>query len=272
MAHPDGGTAGVTEIPTGGGVSAETFTIAFAGDALISQHQIRARYLRMAGHVISFEHRIAVRSSSTAVQVCFATPETVPYDVGLVHRSVGEAGLEFPIGTARTAEELVIDELARRMDRDPVKFRTVMIKHERGRAVLATVAGAGSWGQALGRGRAQGVGYHAAGRSHVACLTELDVRDRKPRVAKAVIAIDAGRADHPRAIEAQTLAGTMLAIAAVLPAGVHPPSEFEVHLMPSTGDRSGIAGALAVPAVAGALANAYARATGSRPHTFPISC
>lgn len=259
-------------IPAGAGVSAETFTITFAGDALTSQHQIQARYLRSAGHVVSFEHRIAVQSNSNVAQVCFATPDTVPYDVGSAHRSGGESGLEFPTGTARTAEEIVIDELARRMDRDPLKFRAVMIKHERGRAVLATVAEAGSWGQPLGRGRAQAIGYHAAGRSHVACLAELDVRDRKPRVDRAVIAIDVGQADHARGVEAQTLAGTMLAVAAALPAGVRPPAEFEVHPRQSTGVRPGTAGALVVPAVAGALANAYARATGSRPRTFPISC
>ena len=39
--------------------------------------------------------------------------------------------------------------------------------------------------------------------------------------------------------------------------------------MPSTGEPGG-AGELGVPAAAGAVANAYARATGTKPRRFPI--
>jgi isoquinoline 1-oxidoreductase beta subunit len=50
----------------------------------------------------------------------------------------------------------------------------------------------------------------------------------------------------------------------------HAPPHFEAHIMPSRRDPGG-AGELGVPAAAGAVANAYARATGTRPRRFPIN-
>jgi len=86
------------------------------------------------------------------------------------------------------------------------------------------------------------------------------------------------------------MSGTMDAIATVLRAGVHiddgavressfgdyhwtkhrdaPP--VEVHVIPSS-QAPGGAGELALPAAAGAVANAYAKATGTKPSSFPIS-
>ena len=48
------------------------------------------------------------------------------------------------------------------------------------------------------------------------------------------------------------------------------PLHFEVHFLPPTGEPGG-AGELAVPAAAAAVANAYARATGISPRSFPIA-
>ena len=48
------------------------------------------------------------------------------------------------------------------------------------------------------------------------------------------------------------------------------PPEVEVHLMPDNGEPGG-AGELAVPAASAAVANAYARATGTSPRSFPIN-
>ena len=44
----------------------------------------------------------------------------------------------------------------------------------------------------------------------------------------------------------------------------------EVHLVGGTGKPGGV-GELCVPAAAGAVANAYARATGDKPRNFPIN-
>jgi isoquinoline 1-oxidoreductase beta subunit len=48
------------------------------------------------------------------------------------------------------------------------------------------------------------------------------------------------------------------------------PTAVEVHVMPPTGEPGG-AGELGVPAASAAIANAWARATGSAPRRFPIA-
>jgi isoquinoline 1-oxidoreductase beta subunit len=45
---------------------------------------------------------------------------------------------------------------------------------------------------------------------------------------------------------------------------------FEAHIVPSRREPGG-AGELGVPAAAGAVANAYARATRTKPRRFPIN-
>jgi isoquinoline 1-oxidoreductase beta subunit len=95
---------------------------------------------------------------------------------------------------------------------------------------------------------------------------------------------------NPRGLEAQLVGVTMDAISAVLHAGNHidggavressytdfrwarmrhSPPTIEVHILPPTGEPGG-AGELGYPAAAAAVANAYARATGTRPRRFPI--
>lgn len=283
-----------------------------------SHHKIRATYL--AGKVVSFEHRTtaveldlkhglgdmltsagAKLPGGSLAQMYFMSSETMPYNVGLATQTLQEVPLEFHTaslrsvysGVVRASEEIVMDELAAKLGKDPVAFRRELLEDARGRAVLEKVAAAGGWGTKLGSGRGQGVGYHTEYRSHVAALVELDARDRQaPKVRKVVIAVDVGMAVNPRGLEAQMMGGTMDAIAMMLQAGVHiddgavressfadyrwtkhrdAPAEFEVHIMPATGEKPGGAGELAVPAVAAAVANAYARATGSKPRSFPIN-
>ncbi|MCJ1676760.1 hypothetical protein MTF65_05240 [Streptomyces sp. APSN-46.1] len=41
-------------------------------------------------------------------------------------------------------------------------------------------------------------------------------------------------------------------------------------MLPATGAEPGGAGELGVPAAVGAIANAYARATGTKPRSFPL--
>jgi isoquinoline 1-oxidoreductase beta subunit len=49
----------------------------------------------------------------------------------------------------------------------------------------------------------------------------------------------------------------------------HTPPSVEVHVLPPTGEPGG-AGELGVPAASAAVANAWARATGAVPTSFPI--
>ncbi|MEU1186229.1 molybdopterin cofactor-binding domain-containing protein [Streptomyces sp. NPDC005859] len=282
-----------------------------------SHHRIRASHAR--GRVVAFSHAMASVSESYEGQGLSAqgsarggvTPAVVPasgplpsddglYNFGRVSGNSGSVELAIPLGawrsvdsgTMRTAEEIVVDEVARSLGKDPIAFRRTTLRNKSVRAVLDKVADAGDWGRTLPAGQAQGVAVHEEYGSCVACLVEMDVTDPKsPRVTKVVMAADVGTAVNPRGLEAQLMGTAIDGISTVLQAGLHidrgavressyadfryarqrhAPLRFEAHIMPSRREPGG-AGELGVPAAAGAVANAYARATGSKPRRFPLN-
>jgi isoquinoline 1-oxidoreductase beta subunit len=106
-----------------------------------------------------------------------------------------------------------------------------------------------------------------------------------------VCAVDVGRAVNPRGLEAQVQGVLTDGLSMTLHAGLHidsgavregtytdyhfarmadSPLDIDVIVMPPTGEPGG-AGELGFPAAAAAVANAYARATGTTPFSFPIS-
>ena len=146
-------------------------------------------------------------------------------------------------------------------------------------------------------GHAQGVGFHYEYQSCTACLVELDTTNidhfgRKiPRVTKATIAVDAGLPINPRGLQAAMISGLTDAISYTLLAGVHivnglpqegsyseyhfarqyqSPLQVNVIVMPPTTGNPGGSGELGLPAAVGAIANAYRRATGIKPRSFPL--
>jgi isoquinoline 1-oxidoreductase beta subunit len=208
-------------------------------------------------------------------------------------------GLPIPLGAWRSVdsgmskvvEEVILDEVARSLHKDPVALRRTRVS-KRGKAVLDKVAAAGRWGRDLPAGWGQGVSVHEEYGSCVACLTEIDATDpRDPRVVSVVMAVDVGTVVNPRGLQAQLMGGAVDGISTILQAGMHldrgairessfadfhyarqrnSPLHFDVHILPSTRPPGG-AGELGVPAAAAAVANAYARATGTRPRRFPIN-
>nr|WP_260860109.1 molybdopterin cofactor-binding domain-containing protein [Streptomyces cupreus] len=278
-----------------------------------SHHRIRASHAR--GRVVAFAHSMASVSEaypeSGATAQGGVTPAVaraanpLPSDSGLYNfgRLSGNSGsveLAIPLGawrsvdsgTMRTAEEIVVDEVARSLGRDPVAFRRTTLRNKSVKAVLDKVATTGHWGRPLPAGQAQGVAVHEEYGSCVACLVEVNATDPKnPRVTRAVVAADVGTAVNPRGLEAQLMGTVIDGISTVLQAGLHidrgtvressyadfhyarqrhAPLHFEVHLIPSRREPGG-AGELGVPAAAGAVANAYARATGTKPRRFPLT-
>ncbi|MFE9021044.1 molybdopterin cofactor-binding domain-containing protein [Streptomyces sp. NPDC007808] len=289
-----------------------------------SHHRIRASHAR--GRVVAFAHATASVSESyeqrgmsaqgvstralttragmrTAVRAPAAAP--LPSDGGLYNfgplsGDSGSVELAIPLGawrsvdsgTVRTAEEIMVDEVARSLGEDPVALRRTTLRSKAVRAVLDKVAEAGEWGRRMPRGHAQGVALHEEYGSCVACLVEIDADDPKhPRVTKVVMAADVGTAVNPRGLEAQLMGTAVDGISTVLSAGLHidrgavressfadfhyarqrhAPRHFEAHIMPSRREPGG-AGELGVPAAAGAVANAYARATGTKPRRFPLN-
>ncbi|NUS79000.1 MAG: xanthine dehydrogenase family protein molybdopterin-binding subunit [Streptomyces sp.] len=273
------------------------------------QHHIRASHAD--GRVVAFAHATASVSEAwdgVAAQGGIATSAVaspLPSDSGLYNfgKLSGDGGsveLAMPLGawrsvdsgTVRAAEEIMVDETARALGRDPVAFRRTTLRGKSVRAVLDKVATAGHWGRTLPAGQAQGVAVHEEYGSSVACLVEIDATDpENPRVTKVVMAADVGTAVNPRGLEAQLMGAATDGISTILRAGLHidrgavressyadfhyarqrhAPLHFEAHILPTGGEPGG-AGELGVPAAAGAVANAYARATGTKPRRFPIN-
>ena len=281
-----------------------------------SYHRIRASYV--PGNVLTFEQQMGSvevdftgsgtagvltksgNASPTVGTGYFHLTESCPYNFGAVTEAVTEVPYKMHTGSwrsvysavARTAEEIMVDVLAKAMGQDPVAFRRTFLKSDAERAVLNTVASAGNWGKSMVPRTAQGVGFHAEYRSRAACLVTIDCTRSTPRVTSAVMAVDAGVPVNPKGLQAQAMSGLMDGIATILYAGNHlsngafaegsfsdfqyphqatAPLEVDVHVLRATGTTPGGAGELCVPAAAAAVANAYARATNTQPRSFPIN-
>ena len=244
-------------------------------------------------------------------QTFFHLSQAMSYEFGAASHLLAETDKDFNTGSMRNvyspdvtcARELVVDQLAARMGKDPYRFRHSFLRDDRSRAVLARAAEAGGWGRAMAPGTAQGIAFHAEYKSVSACLVEIDCRPETvnrtvrdavtgPRVTKVVFAVDVGLAVNPRGLEAQMMGGISDGIALALTSSLHlrdgyfleaswdnyfytrqwnTPLDLQVIVIPSTSEQPGGAGELGVAASMAAVACAYGRATGTMPTTFPIN-
>ena len=293
--------------------------------------RIRTSY--RAGNVLTFEQRhtsvstnfahglgeiitamaakLPVGGNLSFAETIFTLSQEVPYNYGVTDQTLTEVDAAFNTGSMRniyspdvcTARELMTDQLANALGKDPYKFRREFLKTDRVRAVLDKVAEVGKWGRSMPSGMAQGIALHKEYKGVNACLVELDCRpqtvDRKvrnawtgPRVTKVVMAVDVGLAINPRGLEAQMQGGIMDGIALALTSSLHlrdgyflegswddyyytrqwnAPPEIQVIVMPSDVQEPGGAGEFGVASAYAATACAYTRATGTMPTSFPIN-
>ncbi|WP_128429820.1 molybdopterin cofactor-binding domain-containing protein [Streptomyces cyaneus] len=263
------------------------------------------------GEIITAEAARLPVGDLTFSETIFTLTQQTPYNFGVVTQLLGETDKRFHTGSMRNiyspnvrcAQELVVDELAKRMGKDPYRFRRAFLKDERARAVLDKVAEVGEWGRGMPAGTAQGIAIHPEYHAYVAVLAEIDCRPETtgreipdaytgPRVTKVVCAVDVGLAVNPRGLQAQMMGGIMDGIAITLSSGLHlagghflegswdnyfytrqwnTPPELEIVVMPPTTETPGGAGELAVAGAMAAVACAYGRATGRMPTTFPLN-
>jgi isoquinoline 1-oxidoreductase beta subunit len=203
-----------------------------------------------------------------------------------------------------TATELMVDQLALKMRKDPLAFRRAFMKDKRTLAVLNKAAEVGNWGRTMPAGTAQGIAVHNEYKGCTAVLVEIDCRPQTvnrdlgpetvtgPRVTKAIIASDVGLVINPMGLEAQMQGGFMDGLALTLTSSNHlrdgrflegswdnyfytrqwnVPQDIEVIIMDPDTEIPGGAGEAAVGSSAAAVACAYARATGTMPTRFPIN-
>lgn len=234
-------------------------------------------------------------------QFFFKTMVSSPYNFGVSSKQLFPVPLDWNtvsyrsvhINPARTAEEVICDEIAAQLGRDPVAFRMEFLRQPRAKAVLQRCAGAAQWGRALPAGFAQGVGVHMESRSFSACIAEVDARDpNNVKVTRVTLVIDVGKPISPSGIEQQCLGGIAEAVSLVLNAGLTIqnglpqegsynqyrfskmrdfPKDVQIIIMPNVGDSAAGMGEVAMSAPSGAIANAWGRATGRRPRNFPLN-
>ncbi|HXF44550.1 MAG TPA: molybdopterin cofactor-binding domain-containing protein [Burkholderiaceae bacterium] len=234
-------------------------------------------------------------------QFFFKTMVASPYNFGTSKKLLTPVAIDMNtvsfrsvhIQPARCCEEIIVDEIAARLRKDPLAFRLEHLRLPRARAVLQRVAEAIGWGRSLPAGTALGIAAHQESRSFTACAVELDARTPgRARVVRAVIAIDVGRPINPSGIRAQCEGGLADAITVVLNAGLtvrdglplessysnYPvtrmrdfPGDVEIIVMPDVGEPIGGMGEVGFAAASAAIANAWARATGRKPRKFPLN-
>jgi isoquinoline 1-oxidoreductase beta subunit len=201
-----------------------------------------------------------------------------------------------------TAQELITDQIAKQMGKDPLTFRRLYAKSPRMKAVITKAGDAANWGKTMPKNTAQGIAIHHEYKGFIACIAEIDCRPTTvnrqvadaytgPRVTKITIAVDPGLCINPKGMEAQMMGGAMDGIAQALTSSLHlengafkegswdnywytrqwnAPPTVDVHIM-STPHAPGGAGEFGCGVTQAAVACAYARATGTMPTEFPIN-
>lgn len=278
----------------------------YTRDSVLSYEHWQASVLTSLDHGFgdALTHAISAQvpaGNENLNQVAFDAMLHCPYHLGLVSQQLREVDVPIDTGSWRSVwsintrgvEEIVVDEVARRFGTDPVRFRRESLKDDRQRAVLDKVASEGNWGRSMPAGFAQGLAFHEEMKGVIACLVELDARDRRhPRVTRAVIAVDVGLPINLSGIEAQLLGGLTDGITAALSGGLHlrdgyflegsyhnfhyarqkdSPPDVSIFVLPPTTGQPGGLGEFPVPVSFSAVVNAYRRATGVLPTSFPIN-
>ncbi len=175
------------------------------------------------------------------------------------------------------ATEVFLDEVARKLNKDPVAFRLERLKaHPRHAAVLKLAAKKAGWGKKLPKNKAQGVALHESFNTLVAEVAEVTVnKDGTFSVDKIVCAVDCGIAVTPDIVKAQMEGGIGYGLSAVLgekitlgngkveqsnfydyfPLRISKMPDIEVHIIPSAETPTG-AGEPGTPPAGPAVANA----------------
>lgn len=262
------------------------------------------------GNIVAWTHRIVGQSimkgtafegpagsiDGTSVEGASNLPYGVPnLDVELHTTEVGVPVLWWrSVGSTHTAyaTEVFIDMVARAAGKDPMAFRQAMLgEHPRHKAVLDLVAQKAGWGTALPANTARGIAVAEAFNSFVAQVAEVS-RDAKGniKVERIVCAVDCGIAVNPDVVRAQMEGGIGYGLGAIMKGAItlkdgrveqnnfdgydvlriDEMPKIEVHILPSTGNPTGV-GEPGVPPAGPAVANAIFALTGKPMTILPIS-
>ncbi|WP_300012880.1 molybdopterin cofactor-binding domain-containing protein [Pseudonocardia sp.] len=252
------------------------------------------------GEILTAQGAVNLPGQAGFAEAVFRFTVHAPYNLGAIVETINEVDLNHHTAamrqvyspTAGPPLEVLIDEAAEVMGKDPVELRKELVKEETGRKVIEKVAEMGNWGRDMAPGTAQGFGYYFEYRSHNAWLVEIDCNGDEPVITAAYGATSTGFPINPMGIEAQMLGGLADGISQTLRASLHIdngavreksysdfkytkqktyPNNVEIHVFPDDGRPIGGIGEHAVAGSIAAVANAYARATGTKVRDFPIN-
>jgi len=245
----------------------------------------------MDGTVAAWEFR-----NFNAGSPAILTPYTIPnqrIDFQPAASPLPQGAYRALAATANTfARESHMDEIAHRLDRDPLELRLACLADERLAAVLRTAAEAAGWaGRSRGGGRGMGIAAGIEKGGRVATCIEVEAQAEGPvRIVRVVTAYECGAMVNPDTVRNQVEGATVMALGAALFEAVHfdngrilNPS-FATYRVPRFTDVPPIdvllldrpdvapAGAGETPmiAVAPALANAIFEGTGVRIRSLPL--
>jgi isoquinoline 1-oxidoreductase beta subunit len=189
------------------------------------------------------------------------------------------------------AIESFMDELARKVNKDPVAFRRDLLgKTPRLRAALELAAAKAGWGSPLPPRTGRGVAVQVAFGSFIATVAQAQVDEHgEVRVQRLVSAVDTGIVVNPDTVVAQLQGGLTFGLTAALYGNIdidrgrvrqsnfhdyrmlriNEMPQIEVHLIQS-GEAPGGIGETGTTAAPPALGNALFAATGIRLRQLPI--
>ena len=175
-------------------------------------------------------------------------------------------------------------------DKDPYEYRRgLLVGSPRFLKVLDTAAEKSNWNMRLPEHWGRGIAIHKSFGTIVAQVIEVEMIEGKVLPRRAICAVDAGFAMHPKGMEAQMESGIVYGLTAALYSeitiqhGAVAQSNFhdypmlrmnespiiETYII-NSGEQIGGAGEPGTPAVAPALVNAIFNATGKRIRQLPV--
>ena len=224
------------------------------------------------------------------------------YNIANMHVSVHHPKVNVPVLWWRSVGhthnafvmETLIDELASRAKMDPIAYRQKLLKPD-ARKPLSTLAlldkQTAAWRNRLPKGHALGISCHESFGTGVACAVDVSIENKRPKIHRAVLAVDCGVAVNPLTIESQFQAGVGFGLTQLMAKGaitlkngiveqrnfdgyvppymVDAPVAVDVHIVPSAEAPTGC-GEPPVPVISPAVVNALARLTGKRYRSLPL--
>lgn len=279
---------------------------------------LSAQFLQAAisgdGRITGWRHRVVADSvqarvgkgawAREGIDSAVATGMTQPYAIAnrqheYLHRAGGvPVGYWNAVGSGYTifAVESFVDELAAKLNQDPLQLRIELLKDTRARTLLERVRTLSQWDRKR-ESTALGLAYNhgGAGQCQAAQVVEISL-DRAARAMGTIkvhniwAVADAGRPMQPRHLRQQIETGIIWGLSCalrervVIKAGVVQQSNFHDYPVPRIDEIPAIhiellqgleeplsgAGQVGVAPVAPAIANALFRLTGSRVRSLPL--